>query len=256
MDNLQQHQQQQQETYLSGSRHDDGGSFSPTTATSPEIESEKFVKINPCNQMGIMQPLEHLHTVNLALGIRLEQFFEQIFRSWGVFVARNPWSIIIGSIVISLYLAAGVFTHYQVTTDPVDLWVPAGSQARSDMELFNEKFWKFYRIEQVIIEPKLMKPFTLANYTNYDGDALIEFGPAFEQQFMLQAFDLYENIKQLKARYFDKRIGQNRTIHLEDICYKPLSVSCAVQSIFTYFGQDIDQVRRPNYIRRIQNCVE
>ncbi|KAH7637438.1 niemann-pick c1 protein-like protein [Dermatophagoides farinae] len=256
MDNLQQHQQQQQETYLSGSRHDDGGSFSPTAATSPEIESEKFVKINPCNQMGIMQPLEHLHTVNLALGIRLEQFFEQIFRSWGVFVARNPWSIIIGSIVISLYLAAGVFTHYQVTTDPVDLWVPAGSQARSDMELFNEKFWKFYRIEQVIIEPKLMKPFTLANYTNYDGDALIEFGPAFEQQFMLQAFDLYENIKQLKARYFDKRIGQNRTIHLEDICYKPLSVSCAVQSIFTYFGQDIDQVRRPNYIRRIQNCVE
>ncbi|OTF70433.1 niemann-Pick C1 protein-like protein, partial [Euroglyphus maynei] len=238
-----------QETYL-GSRH---GSFSPP---SPEVESEKFVKINPCNQMGIMQPLEHLHTVNLALGIRLEQFFEQIFRSWGVFVARNPWSIIIGSIVISLYLAAGVFTHYQVTTDPVDLWVPAGSQARSDMEYFNGKFWKFYRIEQVIIEPKNLQPFTLANYTNYDGNALIEFGPAFEQQFMLQAFDLFENIKHLTAHYFDEQNGQNHTIHLEDICYKPLSVSCALQSIFTYFYNDIDQIRRPNYIRRIQNCVE
>lgn len=219
-------------------------------------ESEKFVKtMNPCNQLNLIQPLEQLHTANLALGIRLEQFFENIFKSWGVFVARNPWRTIIGSIIVSLYLAAGVFTNYQVTTDPVDLWVAAGSKARSDMEYFNEKFWKFYRIEQVIIEPKDTTPFTMPNYTNYDGDALIQFGPAFDHAFLLQAFDLFQTIKDISVTTSNE-FGKQTNLTLQDICYKPLGGSCAIQSIFTYFGDDLSEVQRPDYLKRIMNCVE
>lgn len=236
---------------LRQSKQNYSGTNSPALASPGE--SEKFVKPMPCSQLNIIQPLEQLHTANLALGIRLERFFENIFRYWGIFVAKNPWSIIIGSIIISLYLAAGVFTNYKVTTDPVDLWVPAGSQARRDMEYFNKKFWKFYRIQQVIIEPKVFSTFTSANHTTYDGD-LIHFGPAFNQLFLLQAFDLYQSIKNITAEYnVDDIVDQ---ITLEDICYKPLNSTCAVQSIFTYFGDNISEISGPDYLTRIQNCVE
>lgn len=232
-------------------------------APSSPSESEHFVNVSKCGgQSVLMQPLEQLQIVNLTLGIRLERFFENIFRCWGMFVAKNPWTVIISSIIVSLYLAAGVFTNYQVTTDPVDLWVASGSQARKDMENFNQKFWKFYRIEQVIIEPNNLAPFKSANITNYDQDGLVEFGPAFEHRFLLEAFDLYQSIKNLTASIPSKvneEFSQHkvdRKITLDDICYKPLGGSCAVQSIFIYFKDDKKAIENPNYLNQIKNCVD
>lgn len=231
-----------------------------------EQEFEQFVNPNSntqniseglktCSQIGIMQPLEQLHSANLALGIRLERFFERIFCSWGKFVASNPWSFILGSIIVSLYLAAGVFTNFQVTTDPVDLWVPAGSQARSDMEYFNNKFWKFYRIEQLIIEPVYPKSFVIENIISKQDDKEINFGPVFNQTFLLEVYDLYTNLLKLSARHVDSN-GIVSNVTLRDICHKPLNGECAPQSIFTYFHDDISKLQGPHYLDIIQECIE
>lgn len=205
-----------------------------------------------CSQLGIMQPLEQLHTANLAFGIKLELFFEKIFRQWGTFVAKNPWSIIIASVLVSSYLAAGVYFNFQVTTDPVDLWVPLGSEARHDMEYFNNKFWKFYRIEQVLIAPKGMESFTGRDYTVKNENATRKYGPVFNQTFLLESFDLYQRIVNISASHSDFPDG----IKLEDICYKPLGGQCATQSLFTYFHENVREIQNPNYLAQIQNCIE
>lgn len=204
-----------------------------------------------CAQLNIMQPLEQLHTANLALGIKLELFFENLFRAWGTFVARNPWSFIFASLFISLYLSAGVYFNYQVTTDPVDLWVPAGSEARGDMEYFNNKFFKFYRLEQVLIEPKDVDWFVARDYKMSNPESVRRFGPVFNQTFLLEAFDLYQRILKISVQ-----LPNQTEIRLDDICYKPLKGQCAVQSIFTYFFNDIRQLESEDYLKRIQDCVE
>ena len=89
---------------------------------------------------------------DMNIGLRLERLFEESFRRWGVFVASHPIIVMIVSLTISIILACGL-SWWKVTTDPVDLWVSSSSKARQDMNYFNEHFWKFYRIEQVVIAP-------------------------------------------------------------------------------------------------------
>jgi Niemann-Pick C1 protein len=198
----------------------------------------------PCTRLDIIQPLETIHSANLAIGLRLERFFETIFRSWGTFVAKNPWPVIIGSLFVSGYLAAGVFTRWQVTTDPVDLWVPAGSQARRDMEYFNQHFWKFYRIEQIIIEPKDIGFFD----ASVDGE-LLTFGPVFNQTFLVEAFDLQEKVLNISVEVDGKNVTMN------DICFKPLGGDCATQSIFTYYLDSKEELLKDNYLSKALNCT-
>jgi hypothetical protein len=203
--------------------------------------------IHMCAQLDIIQPLESIHSANLAIGIRLERFFEHMFRSWGTFVARNPWIVIIGSLFVSGYFALGVFTNWQVTTDPVDLWVPAGSPARRDMEYFNENFWKFYRIEQLIIEPKDREGFFNATI----GDEEFTFGPVFNQSFLSEAFDLQRKVLEIIATDEDT----NESIRLSDICYKPLGGECATQSIFTYYLDSKTELMKDTYLNKVVYCT-
>ena len=203
--------------------------------------------IQMCAQLDIIQPIESIHAANLAIGIRLERFFESWFRHWGTFVARNPWPVIIGSLLVSGYLALGVLTRWQVTTDPVDLWVPAGSQARRDMEYFNQNFWKFYRIEQMIIEPKDTNAFFNATVEHDQ----FTFGPVFNQKFLTEAFDLQQKV--LNITVVDEET--NESISLNDICYKPLGGDCATQSIFTYYLDSKEQILKDNYLLKASYCT-
>lgn len=180
----------------------------------------------------------------LTLGLRVEQFFETMFKVWGTFVAKNPFPVIIGSLFVSCYLAAAVFTKWQVTTDPVDLWVPAGSKARQDMEHFNEKFWKFYRIEQIIIEPQNLSDFE----ANVEG-AITKFGPVFHHDFLLKAFDLMENVLSMRAEVDDE------IVTLNDICVKPLGSDCLTQSVFTYYHENRTLLSEQNYLQKILTCT-
>ena len=188
---------------------------------------------------------------DLAVGLRLEKFLEKSFRRWGIFVARNPFSVMSISLLVSFALAMGM-CFWKVTTDPVDLWVSSRSQARHDMEFFNQNFWKFYRIEQVVITPSNesdRRPFEYS-YNNTKEVITETFGPVFKQSFLLEVFRLQQQLESLEAKGPD---GQRIT--LQDICYKPLDKECATQSIFTYFLGNESLISDPDYINRIVVCT-
>lgn len=99
----------------------------------------------------------------MNIGLKLEDMFEKAFRRWGTFVATWPVLVMVLSLIVSFGLALGL-VWWKVTTDPVDLWVSSASEARQDMEYFNKHFWKFYRIQQVVIAPRDDSEFSM-NYT-------------------------------------------------------------------------------------------
>ena len=184
---------------------------------------------------------------NLDLGLKLELLFAQGFTRWGKFVATYPIQIIIVSLTISVLLSCGLF-FATVTTDPIDLWVASGSQARQDMEFFNEKFWKFYRLEQLILTPTDQTFFNASVTLKDSAPKNFTFGPAFRQQFMIDAFNLQQTIENLTA------VDGDRTIHFEDICFKPLGNSCATQTIFTYYIDGVKELNDTNYLSKIITC--
>ena len=192
----------------------------------------------------------------LHLGLRLEKMFEDGFRRWGVFVASNPYPVMIISFVISFALAMGMCS-WKVTTDPVDLWVSQASQARQDMEFFNRHFWKFYRIEQVVISPSntsTLYPNEAFKYSYRKSDGSTKtasFGPAFNQSFLLEVFRLQKQLESLWV--VNPKTGNKVT--LDSICFKPMDKECATQSLFTYFLEDEKLIADPNYAERIEVCT-
>lgn len=196
-------------------------------------------------------PTQDIKDVKLGLGLRFELLFERWFTRWGIFVANNPYSVMTVSLVLSLGLAFGL-TMIKVTIDPVDLWVASGSQARSDMDYFSNNFMKFYRIEQIIAAPKNKLNFR-GNITNKLGKIEeVEFGPAFRHEFMRELFMLQQRIENITI-YSRKT---NRPIKLTNLCYKPLSQSdtCATQSVFTYFQNDIKNLNEKTYLQKVYEC--
>ena len=189
---------------------------------------------------------EKMDTKDLGLGLRFELMFESLFNRWGIFVANYPISVMVVSLIFSLVLALGL-TKIKVTTDPVDLWVASGSRARQDMEYFSDKFWKFYRLEQIMAAP--------IDESTFDALVKLEtgprnetFGPAFRKEFMREFFELQQRIENLTIDYDGKQIS------LSDLCYKPLGENCATQSILTYYQNEISQLDDPNYLRKIVMC--
>ena len=203
---------------------------------------------NNCLPLDI-QPLREFKSNELILGLKLERLYEKTFRCWGVFVAKHPWPVIISSLIISLILTIGVYTKYQVTTDPIDLWVSSESQARHDMEYFNQHFWKFYRIEQIILEPKNSNYFQ-REITENDEKKNVTFGPAFNYEFLKEAFKL-----QLKIQNLTALNSNGKLISLNDICFKPLGEDCATQSIFTFFLDKLENLNPEAYLQKISDCT-
>lgn len=73
-------------------------------------------------------------------GIWLEEKIQKAFISWGHFVYKRPIVIMILSLFVCIFLSSGLLLNFDVTTNPVDLWVSPYSRARQDMEYFNKHF--------------------------------------------------------------------------------------------------------------------
>lgn len=92
---------------------------------------------------------------------------------------------------------------------------------------------------------------------------LLHFGPAFNKTFLENVFELQQSIE---------NIGQNEAEGLEKICYAPMISStekpdisqCVVQSLFGYFGNDMDAFKEVtiddegytvNYLNKLNKCL-
>ncbi|XP_055709096.1 NPC intracellular cholesterol transporter 1 isoform X3 [Phlebotomus papatasi] len=168
------------------------------------------------------------------LGAKTENFLEMFFTKWGHFCASYPWLILFLGFCFVVAMGHGI-KMLIITTDPVELWASPTSRSRVEREYYDKEFEPFYRIEQVIINAA-----NLPSIVHNTSNGPIEFGPAFNKQFLLDVFELQEAIKQL---------GRENGVSLEKICYAPMSSDfrgpvvtsdCVVQSIWGYFQDDMD----------------
>ncbi|KFM77574.1 Niemann-Pick C1 protein, partial [Stegodyphus mimosarum] len=185
------------------------------------------------------------------VGVWLEEYIEKKFVLWGELVSRTPITIMAVSLCICLILSSGLIFNFDVTTNPVDLWVSPHSQARQDMEYFNIHFGPFYRIEQIIITPVNQNSFQHPAIINHEM-INVTWGPVFEQEFLLAALDL-----QLQIQNLTVSLG-NSTIQLRDVCLaplKPLNVECAIQSVFGFFQPNADHLQdKIKYLSHFKSC--
>ncbi|XP_059616891.1 NPC intracellular cholesterol transporter 1 isoform X3 [Phlebotomus argentipes] len=190
------------------------------------------------------------------LGAKTENFLEMFFTKWGYFCASYPWLILFLGFCFVVAMGHGI-KMLIITTDPVELWASPTSRSRVEREYYDKEFEPFYRIEQIIINAA-----NLPSIVHNTSNGPIEFGPAFNKQFLLDVFELQESIKQL---------GKDSGVTLDKICNAPLSSEfrgpvvtsdCVIQSLWGYFQDDMDTFESTdddngfeiNYLDHLTKC--
>ncbi|KAH8318213.1 hypothetical protein KR074_002432, partial [Drosophila pseudoananassae] len=184
-------------------------------------------------------------------------FFYVGFRHWGTFCARHPVVVLALCSWAIGGLSYGI-RYMTITTDPVELWASDKSQTRIEKDYFDQHFGPFYRTNQLFI-----KAINQTYFTHEAPSGLLEFGPAFEYNFLKEVFELQESIMQL---------GVADGEGLDKICYAPVLMAgqtpdidhCVVQSVFGYFQHDMSKFENSyvdsngytiNYLNQLEDCL-
>ncbi|XP_077518106.1 NPC intracellular cholesterol transporter 1-like isoform X3 [Amblyomma americanum] len=210
----------------------------------------------------------HVRTLS-SFGAMMERLLQAGFHRWGLFVARNPFLVLVAALAVSALLSLGLL-KFTVTTNPVDLWVSHSSLARKHMNYFNSHFGPFYRVEQIILRPKA-QDFFLVEKAGVNKT----FGPAFEKNFMLEALKLQLAVEAVvgKLRPDGQLLHEGdeetykpeelKNVSIYDVCLAPLSPlnkHCSVQSVFAFFQDNLaklnltDGVDPYSYLHHFDNC--
>ena len=100
-----------------------------------------------------------------CVGEILERFIEERFQYLGRFCAEYPKLVLFLGLAFCSLMCLGYF-NFEIEKDPIKLWSADSSIARKNKLYFDENFGPFYRITQLIIEPKpIVKSY---NYTDAD----------------------------------------------------------------------------------------
>lgn len=188
------------------------------------------------------------------VGDLLEKFIEKKFTQMGRFCATYPGLVLFIGIAFCGVLCLG-YVNFKIENDPIKLWSADSSIARQNKKYFDEQFSPFYRITQLIIEPKAsVKP------QLFDGNIMNI--TALNAQLLNETLNLYMRIKGLRGVCRDCEMDKNMKISLEDICYQPLKPSnkkCAVQSLFQYWKNDEkrirDAIKSNRHLHYLKNCM-
>ncbi|XP_034244049.1 NPC intracellular cholesterol transporter 1 isoform X2 [Thrips palmi] len=192
-------------------------------------------------------------------GAVIDEKLEAFFTKWGTVCAGNPWTTMAIGLVTIVVLCYGV-TFLKITTDPVDLWASPESRSRLEREYYDKNFEPFYRTEHIIIRATGLEPV----YHN-TSQGVLEFGPVFNQEFLMELLKLQNQIVKL---------GQNESKGLDKVCFAPLHTSysgpkkvssCFVVSIWGYYQDDVDTFETEdtdpnnfttNYLDHFKRCSQ
>lgn len=183
----------------------------------------------------------------------IEQRLENIFFYCGQTVANHP-AIVLG--ICSWFCAVCCYGYNKldITTDPVKIWASPTSRSRVEKDYFEERFQPFFRTEQIFF-----KAVNLPKIVHNTSSGAIEFGPAYNVEFLTAIFDLQSKIEAIPG--------------LVDLCFAPLSNTgtkaeymsqCTVQSVFGYFSNDLAKFNQTaidangyivNYLDHLYKCL-
>ncbi|XP_062139723.1 NPC intracellular cholesterol transporter 1 homolog 1b [Drosophila sulfurigaster albostrigata] len=199
----------------------------------------------------------HRKASNVCMPTLYGEFLYLGCRAWGTFCAKHPVLVLALCSWVIGGLAYGV-VYMKVTTDPVELWASEQSQTRIEKDYFDQRFGPFYRTNQLFV-----KPIKTDTFTHETSDGVLTFGPAYEQSFLQEVFELQEQIMQL---------GMDEDAGLDKICYAPVLYpgvtptvdDCLIQSIYGYFQNDMSKFQNYyvdndnytiNYLNQIEDCL-
>ncbi|EDW56327.1 GM23054 [Drosophila sechellia] len=185
------------------------------------------------------------------------EFFYHGFRIWGTFCAKYPVVVLALCTWVIAGLSFGI-RYMSITTDPVELWASEQSQTRIEKDYFDQHFGPFYRNNQMFI-----KAVNQTYFTHETSSGVLNFGPAFEYNFLKEVFKLQESIMKL---------GMADNEGLDKICYAPVLMAgetptvdrCAIQSVYGYFQHDMDRFENSyvdsnnytiNYLNQLEDCL-
>lgn len=109
--------------------------------------------------------------------------------------AARPWMTMgLGLVVIAILCYGVVFL--KITTDPVDLWASPESRSRLEREYYDENFQPFYRTEHIIL-----RAVGLPNVIHNTSKGVLEFGPVFNKNFLMDVHELKNQILKVYSLY-------------------------------------------------------
>ncbi|KAI3631873.1 hypothetical protein MIR68_010346 [Amoeboaphelidium protococcarum] len=147
----------------------------------------------------------------------LDRVLSNLFYKLGLVIARNAYSIVIISVLVSVLGSAGWFKA-DVETEPLKLWVDPNDMILRQKQYFDENFAPFYRVVQLIV-------------TRIDGGNVIDF------ETLNTTWTLQEKVESLNVTHVNCE-GSSQVITLDDLCFKPVNDRCAVQSFTGYYQHD------------------
>ncbi|CAG0924649.1 unnamed protein product, partial [Notodromas monacha] len=186
------------------------------------------------------------------IGAYFEYGMTVAFTAIGRAVAGRPIMVLLYSAALVAVLSWGI-KSLEVITDPVELWSSPNSRGRMEKEYYDSQFEPFFRSEQLIIKA-----------IGYDSvkhpDSGEVWGPAFNQSFFLDVFDLTNYLQEkLRAPWGSDLHETNETVGLADVCFAPLKPDnhkCAVQSAFQYFQNSRAKIgNRNSFWRTLDTCA-
>ncbi|XP_039015297.1 LOW QUALITY PROTEIN: NPC intracellular cholesterol transporter 1-like [Hibiscus syriacus] len=166
----------------------------------------------------------------------IQGYMSRFYRSYGIWVARNPTLVLGSSLAVVIVLCFGLI-HIEVETRPEKLWVGPGSKAAEEKQFFDSHLAPFYRIEQLILA-------TLPDKTQGKSPSIVS-----DDNIRL-LFEIQEKVDGLRAIYS----GLN--VSLTDICLKPLGHDCATQSILQYFKMDRENFENYGGVTHAEYCFQ
>ncbi|XP_057728449.1 uncharacterized protein LOC130944243 isoform X2 [Arachis stenosperma] len=166
----------------------------------------------------------------------VQGYMSKFYRKYGLYVARNPITVLLSSLAIVLLLCLGLI-RFRVETRPQKLWVGPGSKAAQEKQFFDSHLAPFYRIEQLILA-------TVPDKVNTTSPRIVS------EENIKFLFEIQKKVDAIRANY------SGLMVSLQDICMKPLDKDCATQSVLQYFKMDQKNFDDYGGVDHLNYCFE
>ncbi|KAM9930608.1 hypothetical protein OXX59_000349 [Metschnikowia pulcherrima] len=192
---------------------------------SPKSAARKFAIMSPLLRLCAAVSFQYDRYRSIALS-SLQTGFSKL----AMFCAVSPGTVISLCLILTALASSGL-RHIEWELDPVRLWVHENEPALKNREYFEDNFGEWYRIEQIIISK--------ANSTE----------PVLDWDTLEWWFG-----KEAELRELETESGE--LVSLDDLCFKPLGETCAIESFTQYFQGDIRYVNQDNWAQELGACAK
>ncbi|XP_048128326.1 NPC intracellular cholesterol transporter 1 isoform X2 [Rhodamnia argentea] len=212
----------------------------PAPIKKPLLDSINHGEITSILQEDKERPVKMQEMVpaesNMVQFSSVQGCISSFYRSYGLWIARNPTLVLCSSLAIVLLLCLGLL-HFEVETLPEKLWVGPGGKAAEEKQFFDSHLAPFYRIEQLILA------------TEPDAEGGQQPSIVTDRNIQL-LFELQQKVDEIRVNF------SGTMVSLADICLKPLGNDCATQSILQYYKMDLDNYNMYGGVTHAEYCFQ